>query len=214
MSLGAAGCRWLKCWGLTFPPSCCHPSLTFLTAPWVGLDLGRWEKCWRLILIPPAPGTFLQLRGHSLSEDQPLSHPKAHREAGDLQSSWHVPSSSAGSLCACSQGKQSHPCPAPAKAARQLPLPRPQEANSTGQCQALMVPHYFLVVQQGCLGLRGPWALPCLLPLRRLMTRRLIPALYQGPKSHLSEDIKQVINHTKHSWLRAGGIRLQGLLGQ
>lgn len=43
------------------------------------------------------------------------------------------------------------------------------------------------------------------------MTRRLTSALYQGPKSlpDLSENIKQVINHTEHSWLCAGGIRLQ-----
>lgn len=58
-------CKWLRCWDLTCPPSCCHPSLTFLIAPRVGLDLGRWEECWWLILLPPAPGTFPQLKGHS-----------------------------------------------------------------------------------------------------------------------------------------------------
>lgn len=70
--------------------------------------------------IPPAQGT----------QPRVGTSPQAHRKAGGLQTSWHVPSRSAGSLCACSQGKQGQHCPAPAKADRQLPLPRTGEANS------------------------------------------------------------------------------------
>lgn len=45
-------------------PSLMLPSFPDLSLLLLGL-VGRWEKCWRLILLPPAPGTFPQLRGHS-----------------------------------------------------------------------------------------------------------------------------------------------------
>lgn len=123
----------MRYWGLTCLPSCCHPSLTFpyCSSGWAGPgEVGEVLEAhlaptssWR---IPPAQGT------QPGASSQPLSHPEAHRGAGALQTSRQVPTSSAGSLCACSQGKQSQHCPAPAKAARQLPLRKLEEANSHG----------------------------------------------------------------------------------
>lgn len=146
---------------------------------------------------------------------------QAHREAEGLQTSWHVPSSSAGSLCACSQGEQGQHCPAPAKAARQRPLPRPEAANSH---RLMTIPHGASLFSGPLAGMLGAeramgslWSpFPAFYPSWGwFIMRRFIPALYQGPKNHLlpdlCEDIEQVISHTEHSWLYAGGIRLQGL---
>lgn len=118
----------MRYWGLTCLPSCCHPSLAFpyCFSGWAGPgEVGEVLEAhlaptssWH---IPPAQET------QPGASSQPLSHPQAHRGAGGLQTSLQVPASSAGSLCACSQGKQS---PAPAKAVRELPLRKLEEANS------------------------------------------------------------------------------------
>lgn len=128
--------------------------------------------------IPPAQGTQPRVR----------TSPQAHREAGDLQTSWHVPSSSAGSLCACFQGEQGQHCPAAAKAARQGPLPRPEAANSH---RLMPSPHGASLFSGPLAGMLGAeramdslWSpFPAFYPSWWwLIMRRLIPALYQGPK--------------------------------
>lgn len=101
-------------------------SLLLLGLGWTwggGRSAGGSSRSLQLLAHPSSSGDTAG------SEEHPPSHPQAHRGAGGLQTSQQIPSSSAGSLCACSQGKQRQRH-SQAKAAGQLPLRGPEEANS------------------------------------------------------------------------------------